>query len=385
MASQAQETRRDLHSVGLFAGIGGIELGLTQAGFHPSLFVESDPGAQAVLRRHFPQVPLVGEIQQLFGLGRTGVVCAGFPCQDLSQAGRTAGIGGSKSSLVNELFRLLDASCNPEWVLIENVPFMLHLGRGAAIRHIVEELEKRKFRWAYRVIDARAFGIPQRRRRVLFLASRHNDPRPVLLNEEAEKPTDEVECDAYGFYWTEGNTGLGWARNALPTLKGGSSLGIPSPPAIWIRDKGLFTPDIRDAERLQGFASDWTQIPDGPLKLGHRWKLVGNAVCVAVAAWLGKRLNRSEQYSCNHDSQFDGTRSWPTAAWGERGRWFEVTRSAWPVKMPYEGLLSFLQYPVIPLSTNAASGFLSRAVASSLRFERGFLTAVRRHSSSRSN
>jgi DNA (cytosine-5)-methyltransferase 1 len=74
----------------------------------------------------------------------------------------------------------------------------------------------------------------------------------------------------------------------VPTLKGGSGLGIPSPPAIWMPDGHFVLPDIRDAERLQGFPAGWTEAAlTGHSKEGARWKLVGNAVSVPVSRWLG--------------------------------------------------------------------------------------------------
>src|SRR5690606_19679397 len=93
-----------------------------------------------------------------------------------------------------------------------------------------------------------------------------------------------------GFYWTEGLRGLGWAVNAVPTLKGGSSIGIPSPPAIVLPDGRVVTPDIRDAERLQGFPADWTKVAETVARRSARWRLVGNAVSVPAADWIGKRL-----------------------------------------------------------------------------------------------
>ena len=78
--------------------------------------------------------------------------------------------------------------------------------------------------------------------------------------------------------------------NAIPTLKGGSTVGVPSPPAIWLPDGRFVTPDIRDAERLQGFAVDWTRPAETVRRRSFRWKLVGNAVSVPVAKWVGDRL-----------------------------------------------------------------------------------------------
>src|SRR5262245_59574290 len=100
-------------------------------------------------------------------------------------------------------------------------------------------------------------GIPQRRERVYIVASRVGDPRDVLLVDDAGAPEapdlERWRSVACGFYWTEGLRGLGWAFDAVPTLKGGSTIGIPSPPAIVLRSGAIVQPDIRDAERLQGF------------------------------------------------------------------------------------------------------------------------------------
>lgn len=95
-----------LTSVGLFAGIGGIELGFEQAGHSTELLCEIDPPAQRVLPARFPGVPQMPDIKVLRSLPKVDVVAAGFPCQDLSQAGLTGGIGGTKSRLVDEIFRL---------------------------------------------------------------------------------------------------------------------------------------------------------------------------------------------------------------------------------------------------------------------------------------
>jgi DNA (cytosine-5)-methyltransferase 1 len=278
------------------------------------------------------------------------------------------------------LFRLLDFSATPEWIFLENVPFMLHLDRGAAMEFLVAEFEKRGYAWAYRVVDSRAFGLPQRRRRVLLLASKSKDPRGLLLNEDSGKPPEQKRCDAFGFYWTEGNTGLGWAQNAIPTLKGGSSLGIPSPPAIWIRSKGIFLPDIRDAERLQGFKPGWTASSASVNgRAGIRWKLLGNAVCVPVAEWIGGRICLEEPYVKQEDRRLTGQDPWPACAWGKRGRKFAVDRSAWPANKRRIGLVQFLKYPLVPLTANATEGFFNRARASRLKFHEEFLGGVSAH------
>ena len=224
-------------AVGLFAGIGGIEEGLRRSGAaEAELLVENWDAAQDVLRARFPDAKLEGDIRDdALSLPKVDLLAAGFPCTDLSQAGRTAGITGKASGLVSRIFDLLE-SADPTWLVIENVRNMLVLDKGNAMRYLVDELEEKNYRWAYRLVDSRSMGVAQRRQRVIMLASRTENPAHVLLADDAGEPaTDYYLDDACGFYWTEGLTGLGWAQDAVPTLKGGSAVGIPSPPAIWVR------------------------------------------------------------------------------------------------------------------------------------------------------
>ena len=365
--------------VGLFAGIGGIELGLQNAGHETLLLCEKDPQARAVLEARFPSVPLHDDVATLDVTPRgTDLVAAGFPCQDLSQAGRTGGIDGEKSGLVTHLFRLLE-QCEVPHVLIENVPFMLCLGRGAAMDYLVTQLEDLGYGWAYRVVNSRAFGLPQRRRRVYLLASRSGSPADVLFAEDAEQPSAcGHEGRACGFYWTEGNRGLGWAVDAIPPLKGGSGLGIPSAPAIWFPDGRIATPDIRDAERLQGFEPDWTAPAAETGRPSARWKLVGNAVSVPVAAWLGEKLDSLPDAVDSDVGQPMGNR-WPEAAWGEAGRRLGVDVSSWPRAVPSPSLKNFLSFPTKPLSKRATTGFHGRLSKSSLSYPESFGLALKKH------
>jgi DNA (cytosine-5)-methyltransferase 1 len=372
----------DRSVAGLFAGIGGIEVGLESAGFHSRLLCEIEPAAQAVLRARFEDVEMASDIRELKEIPPVEIVAGGFPCQDLSQAGRTAGITGSNSGLIQQVFRLLgNPALQPRWLVLENVPFMLSLDKGHAMSYLTASLESLGFAWAYRVVDTRAFGLPQRRQRVVLLASRDEDPRGVLLNEDAGPREQGFEQGvACGFYWTEGLRGLGWATNAVPTLKGGSTVGIPSPPAIWMPDGEIVTPDIRDAERLQGFPADWTlPATNEGFSRGARWKLVGNAVSTPVFEWLGKRLSDPEEWSGAADSSPVVGHSWPRAAFGSNGQVFRVDRSEWPVNRPQQPLGEFLAYPTTPLSLRAARGFRSRTRQSGLRFPAGFLNAVDHH------
>ncbi len=370
-----------LQVVGLFAGIGGIELGLASAGHESKLLCEIEPSAVAVLEEHFGETEKQLDICAMKGLPKnTELVAAGFPCQDLSQAGKTVGITGSRSGLIGEVFRLLQRK-RVEWILLENVSFMLQLGRGRALDVIMTELERLGYKWAYRVVNSRAFGVPQRRERIYILASRHHDPRNVLLVDDGAEPSDTrsfryVPC---GFYWTEGLRGLGWAVDSVPTLKGGSTIGIPSPPAIIFPSGRIAKPDIRDAERIQGFEEEWTLPAERVAKRGARWKLIGNAVTVNAASWIGARLRNPGEYDATGDIEFGLSGSWPLAAWNIGTGRYRAQLTTWPVQIPSEPLATFLHHELQDLSERATAGFLSRAEVAKLRFPPGFLDAIRAH------
>lgn len=373
-------TKRRLKIVGLFSGIGGIELGFLKAGHQPILLCERDPAARAVLEARFPDTETVFDIRGLKSLPRdTDLVTAGFPCQDLSQAGSANGIRGARSGLVAHVFRLLRGRRVP-WVLLENVPFMLWLSGGAAMRYVVARLEDLGYRWAYRLIETRSFGIPQRRQRVFILAALDDDPTEVLLK-TTRPPTPGLDYrgQSCGFYWTEGNRGVGWAVNSIPTLKGGSTWGIACPPAIWFPDGRIATPDIRDAERLQGFRPGWTSPAEAVGRRGRRWTLVGNAVTVDIAKWLGERLavTRAAPNSPIGQELLNGT--WPRAAYGSRTGRFAAEISAWPVSRTIPPLDSFLRFPTKPLSLRAATGFEARLSRSNLRTPHEFRRALKKH------
>jgi len=144
-------TQRAVHHVaGIFAGIGGLEEGFRQAGHEATVLCEIDASARTVLSAKFPTIIQHDDVRTLHDLpSPTTILAAGFPCQDLSQAGQTIGISGNRSGLVDEVFRLI--SCNRvPWVVLENVPFMLQLGRGEAMEHQIEGRFKSSGRIGYR-------------------------------------------------------------------------------------------------------------------------------------------------------------------------------------------------------------------------------------------
>lgn len=362
---------------GLFAGIGGLEIGLSAAGHQTIALSEIDRCANAVLKARI-DAPNLGDVRSIESLPEdTELLTAGFPCQDLSQAGRTVGIDGARSGLIGEVFRLLDDKPT-DWVLLENVPFMLRLDGGSGMTRLVEAFEARGYRWAYRVVDTQTF-LPQRRERVLFLASRTADPAEVLLVSDAQAIAQDTSLSthAHGFYWTEGIRGLGWGRNCIPTLKNGSTVGIASPPAILMPSGAIILPDLIDAERLQGFAADWTKPAEDVARPSFRWSLVGNAVSVPVASWLGASLAAPDNYDRGRDDAF-GNR-WPKAARFDGLKRHAVQIGPHPVTPHATDLHTFLSRPGKALSQRATAGFLLRTHRGNLRFQPGFIDAIEAH------
>ena len=171
-------------AVSLFAGVGGFDLALERAGIQVVASVEWDKNAQNVLRKQFPNAQVFGDIQgvsgeQLRAAGfnpENGIITGGFPCQDLSVAGKRAGLAGSRSGLFWQICRLLDETTTQTFIL-ENVPGLLSSNNGRDMAVVIEALVERGYRIAWRVLDAQYFGVPQRRRRVFIVGCLGNQGR----------------------------------------------------------------------------------------------------------------------------------------------------------------------------------------------------------------
>lgn len=209
--------------VSAFAGVGGIDTGFERAGFQTGVQIEWDAAASRVLAARFPHAVRFGDVRTVDGdavrhaLGgrRCRVLVGGFPCQDLSVAGRRAGMAGERSGLYGELLRLA-AELDPDWLVVENVPGLLSadadpeandgagVGPGSGFALFLGDLTGfygavPANGWrssgvchgplgtcAWRVLDARHAGVAQRRRRVfvVFCPRDRLAPAAVLLEPE---------------------------------------------------------------------------------------------------------------------------------------------------------------------------------------------------------
>lgn len=270
----------DLTAVSLFAGIGGFDLALHKAGVHVAAAVELDPDCRGVLARHFPKTTLFDDVRKVTGgqiraagfVSERGIMAGGWPCQDLSIAGRRSGLGGARSGLFWEIVRLA-GELRPRWLLLENVDDLLSSacpcpgdgscvdnGRsvqcgklfrdqwqpgvqhnppggvcrggcmavhGGAMGAVVGALEQLGYGLCWRVLDAQYAGVPQRRERLFFAGCLGDGAAPVQVLLEPES------CE--GDFAARGPAGQGHPRRApggaggpgavASTLQGGGRRG----------------------------------------------------------------------------------------------------------------------------------------------------------------
>lgn len=165
-----------LRVLDLFSGIGGFSLGLERTGgFETVAFCEIEEFPRRVLAKHWPGVPIYDDVRTLTAerLAADGiavdVVCGGFPCQDLSAAGRRAGIEGERSGLWSELSRII-GELRPAYAIVENVPDLLNGERGAWFGRVLGDLAALRYDAEWHCIPAAAVGADHERDRVWIIA-----------------------------------------------------------------------------------------------------------------------------------------------------------------------------------------------------------------------
>ena len=171
-----------LTGVSLFAGVGGFDLAMERNGVDVVANVEIDKQCQKVLAKHFPNAKQFSDITDVKGSDliaagfkpNRGIITGGFPCQDLSVAGKRRGLAGERSGLFWEIARLIEET-KTEWFILENVPGLLTSNKGRDFGVVIGTMADIGYSLAWRVLDAQYFGVPQRRRRVFIVGRRTGD------------------------------------------------------------------------------------------------------------------------------------------------------------------------------------------------------------------
>jgi len=212
----------------LFAGVGGFDMGMEQAGYEPVFQVEWDKNCQKILHHHWPTVPKWGDVCDVNGadLPPCDVLIFGSPCQDLSVAGKRAGLqDGDRSSMFFEAVRIIkemrDAtnSIYPRATIWENVPGALSSNKGADFGVVLSSLaDIGAITQEYAVLDAQHFGVPQRRRRI-FLVSIF-DPATAARCPETLLPVIEGSRGDFKKSRTARENIAGYATSSIDTSYG---------------------------------------------------------------------------------------------------------------------------------------------------------------------
>jgi DNA (cytosine-5)-methyltransferase 1 len=182
-----------LKVVSLFAGVGGFDLGAESAGFEVIGQVEIDKKCQEILRRHFPDALLHDDVTTAIDwakendlIGKVDIVCGGFPCQDVSVAGKRVGIAGARSGLFWDAIQFAQ-EVKAQTIILENVPGLLSSNEGRDFGVVISAMADAGYSHIeWRVLDSQFFGVPQRRRRVFIVgSSRDLSGAPILIERQS--------------------------------------------------------------------------------------------------------------------------------------------------------------------------------------------------------
>ena len=373
-----------------FSGVGGFDLGLERAGMRVVWQAEIDEWCRRVLRWHWPDARIYDDVRVVGrGVGdrlphavpgdrgsnkdlqrRKGsadgkataavdLLCGGFPCQDLSVAGKRAGFKGERSSLFFGFARIAD-ELRPRWIVLENVVGLLSSAEGRDFGILLATLAEIGYGCAWRVVDARYFGVPQRRRRVFIVGCLGDDgeravralgaggegnlaagecswqgasPPPTgsvggvggviteltakcltTSNERLDSETESFIVEtatATGFHQTqdpitehEGSPALGATSKGMGVLANALDRGQGGPDDNSAQANHIVPdgPSVRrltptECERLMSWPDGWTAVDGDKTPDGRRYAACGNGVVANVSEWIGRRIMAIEDES----------------------------------------------------------------------------------------
>ena len=303
------------------SGIEAATVAWGPLGWRPSFYSEIDKNARKVLQHHYPDVPLHGDFTTIQDGDYEDIdlLCGGTPCQSYSVAGRRLGLDDPRGELSLEFVALAER-LSARWVVWENVPGVLSTNGGRDFAAFVGALAECGYGWAYRILDAQFFGVPQRRRRVVLVAHSGGraDRAASVLFEPQSVPGNSAEGRQKGAQ-TVGTltTRTGNSRDNFSAevghcvvgyfnlQSGGDMRGADLTPLASAQQKcqrGGVLQNGRprwltavECERLMGFEDGYTDVPG--VAYWRRHALLGNSWAVPVFRWVGERIDLVDQAS----------------------------------------------------------------------------------------
>ena len=261
----------------LFSGIGGFSLGLERAGMTTVAFCEIDPYCRKVLRKHWPDVPIYDDVRTLTadalrrdGIADVDVICGGFPCQDISEAGAGAGLAGERSGLWREYARVI-GDVRPQWVVVENVSGLLFRGLG----DVLGDLASLGYDALWESIPASAVGAPHQRDRIWIVAH----PQRLKSGERSyanEKRRWAHEAKQIGM-------GGGIVAHSNTTRHEGSGRELPR----WWSE---FARSAVSTNGQWACEPELDRVVDGLPNWSHRVAALGNAVVPQIPELIGRAI-----------------------------------------------------------------------------------------------
>ena len=278
----------------LFSGAGLMDWGLTLAGFDHAWFCESDPFCRRVLERRWPGVPIYEDVRSLVAPERVDLLAGGFPCQDVSVAGRRTGISGPRSGLWTHFARLI-GELRPSYVFVENVPGLLVRGMGT----VLGDLASLGYDAEWDCLPAAAFGAPHLRARIFILAYPDRGlslgPDDTVFAGRSAVTGRGALADANGRHGEPGAIARSGVRGEAAVTRADGDVGGASSELANADSKPPLGSSVAWAER-----NPWAVEPDvGRMAHGvparvDRLRALGNGVVPQISRYVGERILERE-------------------------------------------------------------------------------------------
>jgi len=303
-----------LKFVELFAGIGGFSLGFERAGMECVGHVEINEYAQKILLKHWPDVPLLPDVTKVKGdeFGEVDLLCGGFPCQDLSVAGKQGGIHGERSGLYDEIIRIAGV-CRPRYIVLENVANLI--ARTDWFGYVIGRLAQIGYDAEWEIIRASDVGAPHRRARVWIVAYPNSESQPnEPVNVEKGSGELAISNSDNSTRSTEQrfklNRSKESSRDSKDKLEAGDDVadtnkiglqgvGANSHSEGWEkqneRPAGLRNRTRSQRENWWEIEPNVGRVANGVPKRVDRLKCLGNALVPQIAEYIGNRIMAAEK------------------------------------------------------------------------------------------